>query len=126
MKKFTLTIDATNELRRAHRSATNKKDADKIKVVYLLSRGKSAREIAEVLMLDVDTVVNYRHFYESGGVENLLKNNYSGSEPMLSCAELQELSAHSKKRENFYRVNPILCAKANLCIKFEKLVLKYE
>lgn len=94
MKKFTLTIDATNELRRAHRSATNKKDADKIKAVYLLSRGKSAREIAEVLMLDVDTVVNYRHLYEAGGVENLLKNNYSGSESMLSCAERQELSAY--------------------------------
>jgi transposase len=94
MKKFTLTVDETNELRRAHRSAANKKDADKIKAVYLLSRGKSAREIAEVLMLDVDTVVNYRHLYESGGIENLLKNNYSGSEPMLSRAELQELSAH--------------------------------
>ena len=51
MKTFTLTEAQTNELRRAHRSATNKRDADRIKAVYLLSRGKSAREIAEVLML---------------------------------------------------------------------------
>ena len=53
MKKLTLTEAQTNELRRAHRAAKNKKDADKIKAVYLLSRGKSAKEIAEVLMLDM-------------------------------------------------------------------------
>ena len=57
MKTFTLTEAQTNELRRAHRSATNKRDADRIKAVYLLSRGKSAREIAEVLIL-VSNLIN--------------------------------------------------------------------
>ena len=41
MKTLTLTEAQTNELRRAHRAAKNKKDADKIKAVYLLSRGKT-------------------------------------------------------------------------------------
>lgn len=94
MNKLILTESQTNELRRAHRAAKNKKDADKIKAVYLLSRGKSAQEIAEVLMLDIDTVGNYRKRYEADGVAGLLKNNYFGSEPMLSCAEIEELSAH--------------------------------
>ena len=53
MKAFTLTEAQTNELRRAHRAAKNKKDADKLKAVYLLSRGKTPQEIAEVLMLDI-------------------------------------------------------------------------
>jgi transposase len=94
MKALTLTEAQTNELRRAHRAAKNKKDADKIKAVYLLSRGKTPQEIAEVLMLDVDTIGNYRKRYESEGVAGLLKNNYFGSEPMLSCAALKELTAH--------------------------------
>lgn len=94
MKAFTLTEAQTNELRRAHRAAKNKKDADKLKAVYLLSRGKPPQEIAEVLMLDVDTIGNYRKRYELEGVSGLLKNNYFGSEPMLSCAELEELTAH--------------------------------
>ena len=94
MNKLTLTEAETNELRRAHRAAKNKKDADKIKAVYLLSRGKTPQEIAEVLMLDIDTIGNYRKRYEAAGVSGLLKNNYLGSEPMLSCAEIEELSSH--------------------------------
>lgn len=72
MKTFTLTEAETNELRQAHRSSPNKRDADRINAVYLLSRGKSAREIAEVLMLDEDTVGHYRKRYEAGGVAELL------------------------------------------------------
>ena len=94
MKTLILTEVQTNELRRAHRAAKNKKDADKIKAVYLLSRGKTPQEIAEVLMLDIDTIGNYRKRYETEGISGLLKNNYFGSEPMLSCVEIEELSAH--------------------------------
>jgi len=94
MKTLILTEAQTNELRQAHRAAKNKKDADKLKAVYLLSRGKTAQEIAEVLMLDVDTIGNYRKRYEVSGVSGLLKNNYFGSEPMLRCSEIKELTAH--------------------------------
>lgn len=41
MSKLILTEAQTNELRRAPRSAKNKKHADKIKPVYLLSRGRN-------------------------------------------------------------------------------------
>ncbi len=37
MKKLILTEAQTNELRRAHRAAKNKKDADKIKAIYVMS-----------------------------------------------------------------------------------------
>jgi transposase len=94
MKALTLTEAQTNELRRAHRAAKNKKDGDKRKAVYLLSRGKTPSKIAEVLMLDVDTIGNYRKRYELEGVSGLLKSNYLGSEPMLNCAEMKELTAH--------------------------------
>jgi len=94
MKRLLLTPEQTNELRRAHRLTKNKRAADRLKAVYLLSRGKTAREIAEVLMLDEDSISNYRKRYEEGGVKGLLKDHYTGSEPMLSCCELEELTVH--------------------------------
>ena len=45
-------------------------------------------------MLDEDSIGNYRKRYEEGGVKGLLKDHYTGSEPMLSCSELEELSLH--------------------------------
>ena len=91
MKTVILTEVQTNELRRAHRSATNKRDADRIKAVDLLSRGKSAREIAEVLMLDEDTVGHYRKRYEAGEIAGLLKFVYKKAKavPGKANAELQ-------------------------------------
>lgn len=97
MKTFKLTIDETNALRRAHRLTKDKRAADRIKAVYLVSRGKSAREIAEVLMLDEDSIGNYRKRYEEGGIEALVKDDYKGSEALLSVSELSELSAHIEK-----------------------------
>lgn len=94
MKTFSLTTDETNELRRAHRTAKTKHDADRIKAVYLLSRGKSAREVAEVLMLDEDTVHNYRRRYEAGGIAVLLEDGYQGSVPFLNKEELSELDVY--------------------------------
>ncbi len=107
MKTLILTPDQTNELRRAHRLTKNKRAADRIKAVYLLSRGKTAREIAEVLMLDEDSIGNYRKRYEQGGVKALLKDNYLGSEAMLSCAELEELALHLEA-ETYLTVESII------------------
>lgn len=94
MKRLTLTKRQTKELRRAHRLVKDKREADRIKAIYLLSLGKTRQEIAEVLMLDEDTIDNYKNRYESGGVETLLKDNYQGSSPMLSDTEMLELTKH--------------------------------
>lgn len=75
-------------MRRAHRSATNKRDADRIKAVYLLSRRKTAREIAEVLMLDEDTVGHYRKRYEAGGIAGLLMPFHKFVMPFQSGMDL--------------------------------------
>jgi len=102
-----LTAAQTTELRQAHRAAKNKRDADKIKAVYLSSRGKSAKEIAEVLMLDEDTIGHYRKRYETAGITGLLKNHYPGSEPLLTCEELKALSEHLEN-ETYLTVEAIV------------------
>lgn len=82
MKNFILSTDQINELRRAHRLAKDKTQADRIKSVYLLSQGMSAQEIAKVLMIDEDTVRNNRKRYEAKCVFGLLEDDYQGSLPL--------------------------------------------
>ena len=80
-----------NELRRTHRQAKNKRDADRIKAIYSLAIGHSIAEVASILMIDEETLRNYRASYQAGGVKALLKNNYQGSQCRLGELELEQL-----------------------------------
>ena len=91
MKTFFLTKEEINALHRAHRRAKNKRDADRIKAIYSLAIGHSVTQVASILMIDEETLRNDRNNYEQGGVNELLKNNYKGSESKLSVTEIEEL-----------------------------------
>ena len=91
MNGFSLTTEQLNELRRAHRQAKNKKDADRIKAVYSLAIGHSIAQVASILMIDEETLRNYKDRYEKGGIPELLKNNHLGSMCRLSDAEIELL-----------------------------------
>ena len=96
MNGFILTQDQVNELRRAHRSTKDKRAADRIKAIYSLAVGYSAKEIADILMIDDETLRNYVKRYQDGGVKALLENNHKGSRSNLSEMELKELELHVK------------------------------
>jgi transposase len=91
MEGFTLTKDQLNELRRAHRVAKNKCDADRIKAIYSLAVGHSIAQVASILMIDEETLRNYKNSYEKGGIKELLKKNHKGSMCRLSDVEIDEL-----------------------------------
>jgi transposase len=91
MKGQLLNQEKINELRRAHRMATNKRDADRIKAVYSLTIGHSISQVASILMVDEETLRNYLNAYESGGITELLKTNHKGSMSRLSDAEVDIL-----------------------------------
>jgi transposase len=93
MKGFPLTTEQLNELRRAHRQAKNKADADRIKAVYSLAIGHSIAQVASILMIDEETLRNYKKRYEEGGIPELLKNNHKGSMCRLSEAEIDILKS---------------------------------
>lgn len=93
MKGFPLTTEQLNELRRAHRQAKNKSDADRIKAVYSLAIGHSVAQVASILMIDEETLRNYKKRYEEGGIPELLKNNHKGSMCRLSEAEIEILKS---------------------------------
>jgi transposase len=93
MDTFLLSKDEINELRRAHRQARDKRDADRIKAVYSLAVGHTVSQVASILMLDEDTVRNYLKHFRTGGISALLKYDYKGSECRLTELEMSELEA---------------------------------
>jgi transposase len=93
MKDYRLTKGEVIELRRVHRTLRVKREADRIKAIYLLGLGKSPSEVAEVLMLEEDTVRSYWQQYREGGIEQLLRDEYEGSDGYLTEVQLQQLEA---------------------------------
>ena len=92
MNDFSLNKDQLAVLRRAHRRARSKRDADKLKAVYLLGSGWTVASVCEALLLDENTVYRYQQTYSDGGIVALLKENYKGSESKLMDSELKELA----------------------------------
>lgn len=93
MEGFELTDQDQRGLREAHRRTRDKREADRIKAVVLLGTGWTQPQVAEALMLDEQTLREYVRRYREGGVEQLLKRDHHGSEPMLSAAQRLELEA---------------------------------
>jgi len=91
MKGFTLSDSKLNELRRSHRKAKNKRDADRIKAIYSLAIGHSISQVASILMIDEETLRNYQSRYENGGIPELLKKGHKGSLCKLSSDDIASL-----------------------------------
>lgn len=94
MKGFSLSSQQIQELRLAHKSALKAKDgrlAYKINAVILLGSDWTIEEVVEALLLDDETLRSYVKNYLIGGVTDLMKNNYKGSESKLSDDQIQKL-----------------------------------
>jgi transposase len=97
---FTLTQDELSSLKRAHRASKKKRDADRIKAIILLGTGWTIREVAEVLLLDDETIRNYLKRYKTGELNALLNDNYKGYSGKLCGLEIFQLDEHLN--ENTY------------------------
>lgn len=67
--------------------------ARRANALVLLDRGMSYREVASVLLIDDDTVRQWRAIFETEGVEGLAGFHFSGRQPFLSEAQEAELAA---------------------------------
>ena len=81
------------ELKEKHSLCKDKRDADRIKAIYLLGLNYSVAEVAKVLMINDETVRNYERYYKTGGISELLKNKHKGSKCPLSEAHMASLEA---------------------------------
>jgi len=82
------------ELENYHRSLRDKRQADRVKAVLALSKGWSAAQVAEILLLDEKTSRHYFDRYQQGGLAALRDDNYSGAEPKLDEHQMRELDQH--------------------------------
>jgi transposase len=98
MDELSLTPKELSKLKKSHRKAKERRKADRIKAVILRSTGWTVSQVAEVLLMDEDTVRNYVARFRRGGLAELLNDNYKGGLAFLSEKELEELDAHLQER----------------------------
>lgn len=94
MSDYRLSDQQLAELRAAHRSTRDKREADRIKAVVLLATGWTAEQIAEVLQIDPNTVRNHFKRYRQDGLKSLRHVAFRGSACQLDAGQLACLEAH--------------------------------
>lgn len=107
MKGFKLSKEELAALRQAHRSEHYKRSAYKINVVVLLGSGWTLQEVKDALLLDEETLRSYVQKYQEGGLPELLKVEYKGSEPQLSVSEIEKL-CHSLNTNIFLTTQSVI------------------
>ena len=85
------------DLKRLHRQAHGRRFADRIKAILLLDDGWSYSKVAEILLLDDQTIRNYEAVFSNQGTSGLLKTDYKGSIPNLSVEQEGALKDHIAK-----------------------------
>jgi transposase len=91
MNGFKLSKDELATLRLAHKSEHYKRSAYKINAVILLGSGWTLVEVKAALLIDDETLRSYVKKYQEGGLPELLKVDYKGSQPLLSVQHIEIL-----------------------------------
>jgi transposase len=78
-------------LKLEHRQCKVKRYADRIKAILMLNSGFSFDQIADLLLMDDDTIRRYLVIYQEEGVKGLMRDLYVGSKPWLFEEELKQL-----------------------------------
>ena len=89
-----LSQEDKNKIKKLHRNCKQRKHADKLKAILMLDNGFSCVEVGEVLLLDDDTIRNYRNTYLNEGADSLLNDNNKGTTALLSIEQLEVLEKH--------------------------------
>ena len=97
MKDF-LPKEKINALKKAHKAAKSKREADRIKTILLLNQGYSYEETARILLLDDSTVRTYYQEYQQGGLDKLIEDYYVGKQSTLTSRQEHFLKLHLRVR----------------------------
>jgi len=95
MAKIKLNEEEYKRLQNIHDQIKEKKYADRIKAVMLLSNGYSYEEISAILFIDQSSVRRYEKLFILG-TDRLLANKYQGRIPNLTPEQIKEITAHLK------------------------------
>ena len=89
--KLNLTTSQKIEFISLHKKCKERKIADKIKSILLLNDDFSCQEVAKILLLDDDTIRNYRTTFLNQGIEALMATKHKGTQGFLTFQQLKEL-----------------------------------
>jgi len=93
--KIQLTQEEVIFLKKLHKSQKEKVKADRIKIILLLNQGFTNEQVAEILLLDFDTVTKWKHrFLERTDINDLtlwIEDNYVSNFGKLSCTQISWL-----------------------------------
>lgn len=99
MDEIILTSKEREDLIKLHNSIKEKRLADRVKCIVLLSDGYTQNEVASILFITARTVFRYKELFNES-IEKLLEWEYKGRFPKLSPQQEMELIGHL--RENLY------------------------
>ena len=99
-----LTKEKINELKDRHKKERDKRICDRIKAVLLINKGYTYQQVAEILLLDDETI--RRHVQEYLEYEKL-KSNSKGSESKLNQEQTTELIKYLQNN-TYVDVRPIM------------------
>lgn len=94
-------IDISKEdiefLKRLHKTVKDKRKADRIKLILMLHKGFSQKEVSELLLLDEDTITKWKmNFINRKDNETWLEDNYVAYWGKLSSQELSRVRQYSQ------------------------------
>jgi transposase len=117
-EELRLTENDIRILKEYHRACADKKTADKIKTILLISEGFTYPEIEKILLLDERTFNRYKTLYEERGIDGLAANNYQGGSYKLSGEQMELL--RKELNSKIYPTAEAVCAwvKKNCGIKY--------
>lgn len=84
--------DEVIEIKKQHKKCQVKRYADRLKAMLLLNKGHSFAEVAEILILDDDTIRNWHRIFDDEGIEGLQRDLYKGGNSKLDDAQLDALA----------------------------------
>ncbi len=94
MSKKLLTAGQLSRLKLLHRATKDRRKADRIKAIILIGKGWSKADVAEALLINPKTILNWQKQYIEGGIDNLLEDNHRGGLPYLTDEQLKELGEY--------------------------------
>ena len=104
MENYRLSPEILENLKLEHRRAKKKTDADRIKAVVLLGSGWAVGDVAEVLMIDENTVRKWFQAWKNGGTTSLRMRSYAVREVFLNCEQKKSVS-DGRKNHSFRSKN---------------------
>jgi transposase len=86
-------LERTELTRLARNGTVAHRLARRANALVLLDRGLSCEAVADVLLLDDDTIRGWFKLYEKAGIQSLAEFGYRGSAPRLSDVQQERLGA---------------------------------